>query len=104
VIDCDDAPGTEQPTPGEILAKVEPLPTESSRRARVTGIVKFKLRTSVGETGAVTALKVLEDVPFGLSKRAQEVVSTWRFAPAMRDGRAVSSVLCLASEFPGFEP
>ena len=62
--------------------------TEIARRARAQGVVI--LETVIDESGAVTSARVLKPLPFGLDDKAIEAVKTWKFEPAMKDGKPVA--------------
>ena len=62
----------------------QPHYTEEARMARVQGIVI--LQTIVDEQGDVRQIKVLKDLPLGLTESAIETVKTWKFEPAKRGG------------------
>ncbi len=62
----------------------QPHYTEEARMARIQGIVI--LQTIVDEQGDVRQIKVLKDLPLGLTESAVETVAAWKFEPAKRDG------------------
>ena len=66
------------------LFSPQPHYTEETRMARVQGIVI--LQTIVDEQGDVRQIKVLKDLPLGLTESAVETVREWKFEPARRNG------------------
>jgi protein TonB len=81
----------------EALARVDPVYTESARRARIQGVVIVE--TIIDTHGRVTDVRVLKSLPMGLSESAVDAVRQWRFKPATLDGRAVSVYFTLTVRF-----
>lgn len=74
-----------------------PSYTEVARRARATGVVIIE--AVIDEHGAVTDTRVLKPLPFGLDAKAIEAVRTWKFVPAMFQGKPVSVYYILSVNF-----
>ena len=71
-----------------LISKVEPESTEKARKANLSGTVKLSL--VVGADGNACNVVVVVGLGLGLDEEAVEAVSQWKFAPGMRDGKAVS--------------
>jgi TonB family protein len=71
-----------------ILSKKEPDYTSEALQNRVNGSVALSL--IINEAGKVTDVEVLQPLAYGLDESAVKTVKKWKFAPAMKDGRAVS--------------
>lgn len=76
-----------------------PLPafTPAARRLRRQGQVI--LEAVINKEGAVVDAKILKGLGFGLDESALETVSTWRFEPARRNGRAIAVIYNLVINF-----
>jgi len=70
-----------------VVSKSEPEYSEEARRARVNATVLVSI--VVLPDGTVDKVRVLRPVGFGLDESAVECVKTWRFAPGIKDGKAV---------------
>lgn len=79
------------------IERVQPVYTESARRARIQGTVIVE--TIVDSAGRVTPLRVLKSLPMGLSEAAVDAVSQWRFEPATLHGLPVSVYFTLTVRF-----
>lgn len=71
-------------TPPKKIHSPQPHYTEEARMARIQGIVI--LQTIVDEQGDVRQVKVLKDLPLGLTESAVDTVAAWKFEPARKDG------------------
>lgn len=80
-----------------ILSRVEPRYTEEARRNAMEGTVV--LRAVFSANGEVTNIRVVGDVPFGLTESAVEAARQIRFAPAVKNGRAVSQHIQIEYNF-----
>jgi len=69
------------------IYKPEPGYTEEARAAKLKGTVI--LSVVIGVEGAVTDVKALQGLDRGLTEKAIEAVKTWKFQPAMKDGKPV---------------
>ncbi|MCW5964149.1 MAG: energy transducer TonB [Bryobacterales bacterium] len=78
-------PGVVPPKP--IHAPNAPY-TESGRRAEYNG--KALVEFVVDIAGKVRNLSVVKDLPYGLGIAARDAISTWKFAPATRNGKPVA--------------
>jgi len=81
----------------EKISGFPPVYTEVARRARVTGIVIVE--AIIDEQGNVTNARVLKGLPMGLDKAAVEAIQTWKFKPAVFEGRPVSVYYTLTVNF-----
>jgi TonB family protein len=71
-----------------LLEKPEPSYTEEARANRVTGTVI--LRVVFTSKGTVENIRVMRELPNGLTERAIEAAKKIKFIPARKDGHAVS--------------
>ena len=83
--------------PPKIKHKVEPSYSAEALRAQVQGTVVVEI--VVNQTGEPVDLSVLSPLGFGLDQKALEVISTWRFEPGRKDGRAVNTRVSQVLEF-----
>ncbi|MFB3904858.1 MAG: TonB family protein [Acidobacteriota bacterium] len=79
-------------TPGivdpQILIQTIPSYTDEAIKAKVQGVVL--LQAIIRKNGRVDSPVVLRGLGYGLEEKAiKEIVSNWRFRPAMLNGRAV---------------
>jgi TonB family protein len=81
----------------EIISSPAPVYTESARRARVTGTVI--LEAIINEQGDVENVRVLKGQPMGLDQAAVDAVKTWKFKPAMLEGKPVKVYYVLTVNF-----
>jgi TonB family protein len=79
------------------LSGASPVYTELARRSRVTGTVI--LEAIIDEQGNVTNVRVLKGLPMGLDQSAVEAVQTWKFKPAMLEGKPVKVYYTLTVNF-----
>jgi TonB family protein len=80
-----------------VLAKPEPQYTEEARRNGITGSVV--LRVVFSRSGAVTNIRALQTLPFGLTERAIMAARLIRFHPATKDGLPVNVSMQLEYNF-----
>jgi TonB family protein len=66
----------------------EPDYSHAARQAKKTGVVL--LQVVVGPDGRVRNIQVKRPVGSGLDEKAVEAVKTWRFQPALKDGKPVA--------------
>ncbi len=71
--------------------------TEEARQARLQGAVL--LQAVIDTEGNVTRLKVLKGLPLGLTDMAVETAATWKFKPALRDGKPAAVYFHLLINF-----
>lgn len=75
-------------TEPEKLAGSNPVYPEAARRARVQGVVVLEL--TINAKGEVTHVQPLRTLPLGITEAAASAVRTWRFKPAIRNGRPIA--------------
>ena len=71
-----------------LLKKPEPSYTEEARANKVTGTVILKVVFT--SKGTVENIRVVRELPGGLTERAIEAAKKIKFVPATKDGHAVS--------------
>jgi TonB family protein len=79
------------------ISGVPPIYTELARRARVSGTVVVE--AIIDQQGDVTSVRVLRGLPMGLDRAAVAAVQTWKFKPAMRNGKPVRVYYVLTVNF-----
>ncbi len=84
-------------TPPEKVFGPRPLYTEEGRQSRTQGVVI--LEAIVDTLGNVDSVKVLKGLPNGLSESAVETARSWRYKPALLDGKPVAVFLNLTIRF-----
>jgi|SRR5918912_3254543 TonB family protein len=98
--------GVEQPkvmTPKEvtykafIVLKPEPGYTEEARKKQISGTVT--LRAVLSSSGAVTSIRPVSTLPYGLTEKAIAAARNIRFIPAVKDGRYVSQYVTIEYNF-----
>jgi TonB family protein len=90
-------PSSEVTERARVLSKPEPQYTEEARRADITGTVI--LRVVFSRTGEVTNIRALQLLGGGLTENAIAAARQIRFAPARRNGQAVSMYMQLEYNF-----
>jgi TonB family protein len=80
-----------------ILSRPEPQYTEDARKNQVSGTVV--LRAVFSSNGTVTNIRTVSGLPHGLTERAMAAARQIRFAPATKDGRAVSQYIQIEYNF-----
>jgi TonB family protein len=90
-------PGKEVTGKTVVVSKPEPSYTEDARRNQVTGTVV--LRCVFSSSGAVTNLKAVSGLPFGLTEQAIDAARQIKFIPAIKDGHFVSMYIQLEYNF-----
>jgi TonB family protein len=71
--------------------------SDEARRAGVEGTVLIEL--TVSETGMPADIRVLRPVEMGLSERAVQAVSQYRFRPALKDGKPIAATINVEVSF-----
>lgn len=71
--------------------------TEQARRAGVHGSVT--LAFTVGIDGRVQEVKVLRGLGYGLDEKAIEAVQSWRYEPALEEGKPIESKMYVEVSF-----
>ncbi|MEM6792879.1 MAG: TonB family protein [Acidobacteriota bacterium] len=79
--------GNGVPKPVAIFQPQPPF-TEEARQARIQGMVI--ITGIVDEQGDVKNLRVVKGLPLGLDKSAIETIATWKYKPAVFEGRPVA--------------
>jgi protein TonB len=74
-------------TRAEISARPEPKYTEEARRVGVQGLVVLKVLLSA--KGEIERIRVLRQLPYGLTESAIRAACRIKFKPAIKDGQAV---------------
>ena len=86
--------GVSAPDP---IYKPDPPYTKEAKAAKIEGTVVLQI--IIGVDGAVTNVKVVKEFDKGLTENAVDTVKTWKFKPAMKDGKPVP---CKVSVEVGF--
>ena len=81
----------------EIISSTRPVYTELARRARVSGTVIVE--AIIDEQGDIVNTRVLKGQPLGLDQAAVDAVKTWKFKPAMLNGKPVKVYYVLTVNF-----
>jgi periplasmic protein TonB len=71
-----------------VLYNPDPEYSEEARKAKYQGSVV--LWTVIGPDGRVRDVRVARSLGMGLDEKAMAAVRTWKFEPAMKDGRPVA--------------
>lgn len=79
------------------LHNPEPRYTEIARKARIEGTVILQLTLNRG--GEVEDVKVLKGLPMGLTESSVEAVRTWRYEPALLNGKPVPVYMVVTVQF-----
>lgn len=80
-----------------ILSKPTPEYTEDARKNQVTGTVVLQMVFS--SSGTVTNIRTISGLPHGLTEKAIAAAQRIQFAPAIKDGRAVSQFIRVEYNF-----
>ncbi len=88
---------TGEMTRPERISGLPPQYTEMARRARIQGPVI--LEAVIDRQGNITDLRVLRDLPMGLTEAAIEAVRSWKFRPATLAGQPVNVYYTLTVQF-----
>ncbi|MBD0325660.1 MAG: energy transducer TonB [Pyrinomonadaceae bacterium] len=84
-------------TKAQILSKPDPAYTLEARRNGTQGTVV--LRVLLSSSGRVTSVKVLEELPDGLTENAVKAACRISFKPALKDNRAVAQYIMVKYGF-----
>jgi TonB family protein len=84
-------------SPPQKISGAAPVYTELARRNRVSGTVIVE--AIIDEQGDVVNARVLKGLPMGLDKAAVEAVKTWKFKPALKEGKPVKVYYVLTVNF-----
>jgi TonB family protein len=80
--------------------KPEPPYTPEAKAAKLQGTVTLWI--VIGADGAVTEAKVIRELGKGLDESAVQTVKTWKFKPAMKDGKPVPCGVSVEIDFKFF--
>lgn len=80
-----------------IVSKPSPEYTEEARQNQVTGTITLRMVFSA--SGAVTNIRALTSLPYGLTEKAVAAARGIKFTPAMKDGRPVSQYIQVEYNF-----
>lgn len=81
----------------ELVSKVEPEYSENARKARHQGSVL--LAVDIGTDGRPRNIRVVRGIGMGLDEKAIDAVATWRFRPALLNGRPVAAPITVEVNF-----
>jgi len=81
----------------EKISGAAPVYTELARRSRVSGTVIVEV--IIDEQGNVVDPRVLKGEPMGLDRAAVDAIETWKFKPAMKEGKPVKVYYVLTVNF-----
>ena len=81
----------------ETLLRVQPRYTEAARIGHIQGTVV--VQATIDRTGAVTDVRLVKSLGFGLDEAAMSAVKQWRFRPATLGGRPVPVFFQLTVRF-----
>lgn len=90
-------PGKEVERKVRVGMKPEPAYTDSARQNRITGTVVIKC--VFRRDGRITNIRVVKDLPNGLTERAVEAARKIKFIPATKNGEYVSMWMQLEYNF-----
>lgn len=80
-----------------ILLRPEPEYTQQARENQISGIVVLKAVLTA--SGAVTNIRAVSGLPYGLTEAAIAAARKIKFEPAKKDGRAVSQFIQIEYNF-----
>ena len=89
--------GREVTSKARLLSKPEPQYTEEARKNQITGTVVLKV--VFASNGAVTNIRTVSGLPYGLTERAITAARQIKFVPATKDGHQVSMWMQLEYNF-----
>jgi TonB family protein len=89
--------GVSAPIP---IYKPDPPYTKEAKAAKLQGTVVLSI--VIGVDGAVTDAKPIEPFDKGLTENAIQTVKTWKFKPAMKDGKPVACRVSVEISFRFF--
>jgi TonB family protein len=89
--------GRDVTSKARLISKPEPQYTEDARKNQVTGTVVLKVVFS--SNGAVTNIRTVSGLPYGLTERAIAAARQIKFVPATKDGHPVSMWMQLEYNF-----
>ena len=89
--------GKDVTTKARLISKPEPQYTEDARKNQITGTVVLKV--VFASNGAVTNIRTVSGLPYGLTERAIAAAKQIKFVPATKDGHQVSMWMQLEYNF-----
>jgi periplasmic protein TonB len=81
----------------ELLHKIEPEYSESARKVKQQGTVI--LAVEVGTDGRPHNIRIVRGLGLGLDEKAIDAVNSWRFRPALQNGRPVAAPITIEVNF-----
>jgi TonB family protein len=81
----------------QLVQKIEPEYSEPARKARFQGSVL--LACDVGTDGRPRNIRVVRGLGMGLDEKAMDAVATWKFRPALLNGRPVAAPITVEVNF-----
>jgi TonB family protein len=81
----------------QVISVRDPEYSKQAREAKYQGTCMLGL--VVGTDGSTSHIFVISGLGMGLDEKAIEAVKTWRFKPAMKDGRPVPMQLAVEVDF-----
>jgi len=82
--------------PPKLIKQVSPVYPEEAKKSNIEGTVVLGI--TIGDSGQVTEVKVLESVP-GLDWAAIDAVKEWKYAGASFDGKPIPYVTTVSIKF-----
>lgn len=76
---------------------VLPMYTNAARNAKAQGSIKMTV--VVDESGRASSVHVIKGLAYGLTEQAVEGVRSWKFRPAMKDGKPVAVCVVIETAF-----
>jgi len=89
-------------TPPRVTYNPEPEFSESARAAGYQGVCVLTL--IVGADGMPRNIQVKNPIGMGLDEKAVEAVRSWRFTPALKDGKPVAVQIAVEVDFHLYAP
>jgi len=83
--------------PPRAIYSPEPDFSEEARKRKVQG--ELTLSVVVTSAGKTTLIRVLQGLGHGLDEKAVEAISKWKFEPATKDGKPVSTEIAVEVDF-----
>ncbi len=87
-------PGVDGP---KLVKNVVPASNDYAQKGEVAGVASYKV--ILDPQGKILAVAVYRPIGFGLDENAVEAIEKSTFAPAVKDGKAVASVIDVAVNF-----
>ncbi|HVI07995.1 MAG TPA: energy transducer TonB [Candidatus Binatia bacterium] len=84
-------------SPPRATSSPQPEFTDEARRAKYQGT--STLLITVTQSGEVRDVQIQRPLGMGLDRKAVEIVSTWQFKPALKDGEPVDFTLMVEVDF-----